>query len=136
MAIQWLWTHRRLLKFWLRAQVGSTQLEKSRTATRALSKKVSRDALNDFHKAYNHLGNTQANMGMSMMLFSSLMQMLTFSDVAMMYRYFACSNAVRIDLDLKPVAFLRWVNGTTGIEILAWRLLIASSGTRPTELKS
>ena len=130
-AVQWLWTHRSLLNFWLRSQVGSSQVEKNRAATRALSATVSRDVLNNFHQAYNYLGKTRASMGMTMMLFDSLMQMLVFPDLAMMYKYFSCSNAARIDLGLAPVAFLRWVNGTTGIEVLAWRLLIVSFDTRP-----
>ena len=98
-AVQWLWTHRSLLNFWLRARVGISQVEKNRAATRALSAAVSRDVLNNFHQAYNYLGNTQASMGMTMMLFDSLMQMQVFPDVALMYKYFSCSNAGRIDFD-------------------------------------
>lgn len=126
-AMQWLWTNRKMYGVWLRARVGKSPMEKSRAATRALSAQVPRDVLNEFHQAYNYLGRTQTSMGMSMMLFQSLMKMLSCNDTAMMYRYFACCNAKRMDLSLEPVAFLRWVNSAPGIEVLTWRLMKSSS---------
>lgn len=121
-AMQWLWTHRNEYHCWLNARVGKTHLERGRAARRALSTIMPREKLNAFHRACNYLGQTERCMGMAFVLFDSLMKTLECSDLALMYKYFSCSNARRVELDLGPVSFLRWVNGTVGIEVLAWRL--------------
>ena len=122
-AVQWLWSHRSMFHLWLRSRFGKSRMEQNRAGTRALSSSVSRETLNEFHKAYNYLGRTQTDMGLTMVIFASLLKMLACENIAMMYKYFSCCNAKRVDTSLEPVAFLRWVNSATGIEVLAWRLL-------------
>lgn len=122
-AMQWLWKHRQILHFWLKAREGKTKLEQNRTATRKLAAEISRDQLNDFHKAYNYLGRTEISMGMEFAIFDGLLKVLHCTDIVLMHRYFACVNAKRIDGTLEPVSFLRWGNGTRANEVLAWRLL-------------
>lgn len=122
-SMQWLWNHRKEYHCWLNARVGKTHSERRRAAARALSAVMPRENVNDFHRAYNHIGQTERRMGMAMVMFDSLIKTLECSELALMYKYFSCSNARRLESDLEPVAFLRWVNAPVGTEVLAWRLM-------------
>lgn len=130
-AMQWLWKHHEILKLWIGAQQGKTRTERKRFATRKLSAKLSAEHLNDFHKAYNYMGNSQRDMGLMFATFDALLKTLNCPDVAMMHRYFACVSAERADLTLESVSFLRWGTHDGANEVLVWRLLRALSPAAP-----
>lgn len=124
-SIQWLWSHRELLRAWRRARVGKNGMEKSRRATQAVlsSGLISREELNTFHKAHGYLRATFNTMAMQMGMFDALLKVLACEDFDLMHQYFACCNAHRHDGSLGPVGFLRWVSGRETNEVLLWRLL-------------
>lgn len=124
-SIQWLWSHRELLRAWRRARVGKNGMEKSRRATQAViaSGLISREELNTFHKAHGYLRATFNTMAMQMAIFDALLNVLACEDFDSMHRYFACCNAHRHDSTLESVGFLRWVSGRETNEVLLWRML-------------
>lgn len=128
-SIQWLWSHRDLLRAWRRARVGKTGMEKSRRATQTViaSGAISRDDMNTFHKAQGYLRATFNQMAMPMGMFDAQLKVLACNDMETMHRYFACCNAHRHDSSLQSVGFLRWVSGCETNEILLWRMLRAAS---------
>lgn len=120
--IRWLWDRRDLLTFWLSHRKGKTITESRRAATRKLAEKLNTDERNKFHRCVRHLGRTETDMGFEFAIFDGCLKALHCSDVALMYKYFACVNAKRNDPTLAPVAFLRWAGPERTCEILAWRL--------------
>ncbi len=127
-AIQWLWNHRDVLRAWQRARVGKSHMEKSRNATRAvmLSGALSREKMNDFHKAHGYL-RSASKMALEMAILDALLKALICEDLDLMHQYFACCNARRHASNLEPVGFLRWIGGREANEVLLWRMLNAAS---------
>ncbi len=132
-SIQWLWSHRALLRAWRRARVGKNGMEKSRHATQTVlsSGLISREEMNTFHKAHGYLRATFNTMAMQMGMFDALLKVLACEDFDSMHRYFACCNAHRHDSTLEPVGFLRWVSGRETNEVLLWRVLKNRALTNP-----
>ena len=131
-SIQWLWNHRDVLRAWRRARVGKSHMEKSRNATRAvmLSGALSRDKMNDFHKAHGYLRSTSNSMALQMAIFDALLKALVCEDLDLMHQYFACCNARRHASNLEPVGFLRWIGGREANEVLLWRMLNSKALTK------
>ena len=91
-----------------------------------LSGALSREKMNDFHKAHGYL-RSASKMALEMAILDALRKALICEDLDLMHQYFACCNARRHASNLEPVGFLRWIGGREANEVLLWRMLNAAS---------
>jgi hypothetical protein len=129
-----MWGNHTVLQRWvvLRSQSkGRSSVERSREATRLLSKDVSAAEMTTMHRAKQFLGKTQLNNAILFGQFAGMLNLLESNDIPQIHRYLACVNARRHDATLETVGFLRWCGMSAIGEILAWKMLTARPSSPP-----
>lgn len=126
-AIRAMWNNRKLWHDWisLRARycVGTTKHKGNRKATDHLKGMYTADLMNILYAGRQAISDRDPFRFEKD--FVALMQLVESNDYQLIYRYFACVNARRCDLQLEAVGFIRECPIEMRQEVIAWKLMKA-----------